>query len=361
MANPNDIPLDFCMYEGKGKEIQSEKVPPPETLDVGGRVVLKLSDTLTEKSSIYVDRYFTAVPLLDKLLRDRNITATGTIMLSQIPRSIRFEEDATMRETRGSHDQLVRNDGNLAIIKWFDNRAIYWTSTESGVESIEKCTQWSKKEKKYIEVPRPCVVKAYNTYMGDVDLLDRMVGKYGMRAWTHKWTIRVIHHFIDFVIAPVLLEYRETAMQNGIAKKHTVPYYQFKLDIGENLIYFHQRSSFLIEPVEQQLDSEDEDYLQNRKRPRRPIPLPPMEKRKTSKLHLPEMMNHVQKSRSKCQVEGCRGLTFVGCRAQEGIEELQQFAGGCRRALAPPAGSAQKLRGAVPHQFRSGRFCQQLR
>ncbi|XP_049845312.1 piggyBac transposable element-derived protein 3-like [Schistocerca gregaria] len=164
------------------KQIQSEKVPPPEKLDVEGRVVLKLSDTLTLKPTIYVNRYFTSVPLLTKLLRDRNITAIGTIMLSHIPRSIQFEEDATMRKTRGSHDQVVRNDGNLTIIKWFDNRAIYLASTESGVEPILKCTQWSKKEKKYIEVPRPCVVKAYNTYMGGVDLLHRMVGKYGMRA-----------------------------------------------------------------------------------------------------------------------------------------------------------------------------------
>ncbi|XP_049947484.1 piggyBac transposable element-derived protein 3-like [Schistocerca serialis cubense] len=221
MANTNCIPLDFCMYEGKGKEIQSEKVPPPEKLDVGGRVVLKPSDTLTEKSSIYVDRHFTSVSLLDKLLRDRNITATGTIMQSRIPRSTRFEEDATMRKTRGSHVQVVRNDGNLAIIKWLDNRAIYLASTESGVEPIEKCTRSSKKEKKYIEVPRPCVVKAYNTYMGGVDLLDRMVGKYGMRARTHKWTIGVIHHFIDLAIAAAWLEYRETAMQNGIAKKQS--------------------------------------------------------------------------------------------------------------------------------------------
>ncbi|XP_049832883.1 piggyBac transposable element-derived protein 3-like [Schistocerca gregaria] len=201
MANPSGIPLDFCMYEGNGKEIQSEKVPPPEKLDVGGKVVVKLTDTSTEKSSIYVDRCFTSVPFLDKLLRDRNITATGTIMLSRIARSIRFEEDATMKKTRGSHDQVVRNDGNLAIIKWFDNRAIYLASTEAGVEPIEKCTRWSKKEKKYITVPRPCVVKAYNNNMGGVDLLDRMVGKYGMRAWTHKRTNRVIDHFIDFAVA----------------------------------------------------------------------------------------------------------------------------------------------------------------
>ncbi|XP_049762376.1 piggyBac transposable element-derived protein 3-like [Schistocerca cancellata] len=207
MANPNGIPLDFCMYEEKGKEIQSEKVPPPEKLDAGGRVVLKLSDTLTEKLSIYVDRYFTSVPLLDKLLRDRNITATGTIMLSRILRGIRLEEDATIRKTRGSHDQVVRNDGKLAIIKWFDNLAIYLASTKSDIGPIEKCTQWSKKEKKYIAFPHPCVVKAYNIYMGSVDLLDRMMGKYGMRDQTHKWTIRVIHHFIDFAIAAAWLEY----------------------------------------------------------------------------------------------------------------------------------------------------------
>lgn len=46
------------MYEGKGKEIKPEKASLLEKLDISGRVVLKLADSLPLGSSIYADRYF---------------------------------------------------------------------------------------------------------------------------------------------------------------------------------------------------------------------------------------------------------------------------------------------------------------
>ncbi|XP_049789042.1 uncharacterized protein LOC126194785 [Schistocerca nitens] len=147
MANHNCIPIDFCMYEGKGKEIQSEKVPLPEMLDVGGRVVLKLSDTLTEKSSIYVDKYFTSVPLLDKLLGDRNITATSTIMLSRIPRSIRLEEDATMRKTRGCLDHVVKNDGNQQLPNALITERFIWLQQNQVLSQLKNALGGPKKRK----------------------------------------------------------------------------------------------------------------------------------------------------------------------------------------------------------------------
>ncbi|KAJ4437477.1 hypothetical protein ANN_17621, partial [Periplaneta americana] len=97
LSTPSGLPLDFMMYEGKGKEISSEKNTVPEKLDVGGRVVLKLADSLPPGSSIFIDRYFTSVEILDCLIL-RNISATGTIMVSRVPKKVQFKSDTDMKK-----------------------------------------------------------------------------------------------------------------------------------------------------------------------------------------------------------------------------------------------------------------------
>lgn len=49
MANPNGLPLDLYLYQGKCTSIDSSLYPMPEKIDLGGRVVLKLVDTLPSK------------------------------------------------------------------------------------------------------------------------------------------------------------------------------------------------------------------------------------------------------------------------------------------------------------------------
>ncbi|CAG5023342.1 unnamed protein product [Parnassius apollo] len=56
LANPNGLPLDLYLYQGGGTTVESALHPMPEKLDLGGRVVLKLVDTLPKHSSIYIDR-----------------------------------------------------------------------------------------------------------------------------------------------------------------------------------------------------------------------------------------------------------------------------------------------------------------
>ncbi|KAG5879338.1 hypothetical protein JTB14_037897 [Gonioctena quinquepunctata] len=59
MTTPKGVQLDFILYEGKGSSVDSCLVKMPEKLDVGGRMVLKLTETLPIGVSVYTDRYFT--------------------------------------------------------------------------------------------------------------------------------------------------------------------------------------------------------------------------------------------------------------------------------------------------------------
>lgn len=164
MTTPTGIPLDFYMYEGKGSSVESALTETPAKLDVGGRMVLKLTYTLPIGVSVYTDRYFTSIPLIDSLAC-RSLTLAGTIIANRLPKT----------------DQLVRDDGKVKIVKWFDNKPVHFASSICGVEPEGLCKRWSKGKNKRIEIKQPAIVKEYNAKMGGVDLLDRVISKYAMR------------------------------------------------------------------------------------------------------------------------------------------------------------------------------------
>ncbi|GBP11421.1 PiggyBac transposable element-derived protein 2 [Eumeta japonica] len=146
MANPSGIPFDLYLYQGKGTTIESALYPSPEKLHLGGRFMLKLVDTLPTGSSIFIDRYFTSIPLLDNLIQ-RGIKATGTLMKNRVPEYQRpnskikdkknlFRTDAALQKAgRGSYDCVVRGD-KLAVIKWLDSKPIRVASTDAAVQPL---------------------------------------------------------------------------------------------------------------------------------------------------------------------------------------------------------------------------------
>ncbi|KAG5889066.1 hypothetical protein JTB14_020417 [Gonioctena quinquepunctata] len=110
-------------------------------------MILKLTDTLT----VFADRYFTSIPLSGTLFSS-SITLTGTIMAKRIPKKAEFLTDTSLKKSsRGSHDQLVRKDGNMNLIKWFNSKPVHLASSWSGVDPVGLCRRWSKVDSKCIE------------------------------------------------------------------------------------------------------------------------------------------------------------------------------------------------------------------
>lgn len=99
-----------------------------EDLTLGESVVLRLCETVDEKSHIFFDRYFTTIHLLD-MLRSRNLGITGTVMANRVPKSqvgdLMADKDMK-KEPRGTSDEIFKPDGNVVLVKWFDLKPIPW-------------------------------------------------------------------------------------------------------------------------------------------------------------------------------------------------------------------------------------------
>ena len=279
VASTNGLVLDFEVSQGKNHLLSIlTRLDNESQIGFGEAVVLRLCQTLHPGTCLYFDRFFTTLNLLDRL-SSLQMYGTGTIQKNRIPKpcSSKIDEKSFQKKPRGNSISVVRQDSSkppLAITAWLDNKVIYMASNHEGIPDEDECKRWSKKDKKYVTVSRPLIVKNYNNNMGGIDVCDQMISYYRMGSKTKKWTVRTLMHFIDLSCANSWREYIIDCKKNERPPKDTKKYLEFKLDIAENLL----------NSINQISSSEDEENSVTRSRV---TPLPNPAKRKKAADHLP--------------------------------------------------------------------------
>lgn len=309
LASPNGLVLDFVVYEGASTWSGGQ---PNKDLGVAGTVVDYLLQRVPPGHTVFVDRYFTSINLLNHLL-ERKITAVGTIVSNRLPRKLKkkIEKDNVLKNKgRGSFQELVREDDKIGIVKWMDNRSVLMASTKHMAEPVHDVKRYDKKEKKYVLVPRPFVIEEYNRSMGGVDLADRLIAYYRISMRTKKWPVRFCFHFVDMAITNSWIEYRQDRIALGMPKKSIMDLLDFKVYIGESLAYAASgRHSRTHDSPKQQ---EEEDNLPSSKR-KRPTELPTRDRRLTGNDHLPLCSVTDKNAFMRCRNPGCTGKTRFKC------------------------------------------------
>lgn len=227
-------------------------------------------------------------------------------MKSRIPSAVHLINDKIMSKMkRGSFDMSVRQDDEVCVVKWFDKKPVMLCSSKLGIEPHDKCKRWSKKDRKYVEIPRPLIVKEYNTNMGGIDLIDSMISYYRIKSRTKKWTVKTILHFFDLSIVNAWILMRED--NKCIKGKKMMQFLDFKVLIAEQLLRESERN----------YSSDEENVCPNtsppstRKRKRSDLSTesPTNSKRKIQ--HLPKMMDI--KNAMRCKNKFCSKKTKVMC------------------------------------------------
>lgn len=90
---------------------------------MSGKVIVRLTRHLSEGTSIYMDRFFTSTLLLDEL-HLLGFQGTGTLKKRLPPDTPMYSDAEVRRGGQGFINQIVRNNGQVAIVKWYDNKPV---------------------------------------------------------------------------------------------------------------------------------------------------------------------------------------------------------------------------------------------
>ncbi|KAL3225903.1 hypothetical protein MRX96_025375 [Rhipicephalus microplus] len=224
--------LDFEIYQGATTPIPSEH----KDLGISGGIVMRLAETMPpwEDCVLCFDRFFTSVPLMERLLK-QGMLGHGTVMTKRIRTTLKSDKEL-LADGRGSSHKKVSADGKMVVVKWMDTRSVTLLSPCCGTEPVDTTKRYDKKQKKYVEVERPACVRFYNNHKGGVDLNDFLISLYRIRMKTEKWSVKVIFHFTYLALVNSWLNYKEDTKEAGYTKSQVLNLLDFRMQVAEALI-----------------------------------------------------------------------------------------------------------------------------
>jgi hypothetical protein len=311
LASPEGLVLDFVIYQGADTY---RPVPPEVKIGAGGLVIAHLSETLSRGTCIYCDRYFTGAGMIRYMLT-KDIYITGTVMKNRLPKDVaKLKDDKALAKMgRGACEVLVSNDHKVAVTTWFDNKPIIMASSIHSKHEEDTCRRWSKKDNDYVTIKRPLVIREYNSKMGGVDLCDRMMSFYRMKARTKKWTLRTLLHFVDLALVNSWLLYRADCVAKGTARRDIYQFLEFRIRIAKSYLSTTEPDTSDIDSVAESDNSSDADNPPPTKRRRIISALPRTPQRKSQAKHMPEIIP--DKNSMRCRNVGCKKKTKIRCIA----------------------------------------------
>lgn len=168
---------------------------------------------------LYVDNYYTSIPLCDKMLK-KDIYVTGTVRANRrgLPAKINSKQ-----KLKG--DLLAQRTGQLLAISWMDRKQVRMLSTSSTVVPVEVT-----KHKQTRKIPK--LVLDYNKGMGGVDKSDQMTDQYASEIKTVKCWRKIVFHLLARTTTNAYICYVENKQITGKKMTHL----EFQVALVEGLI-----------------------------------------------------------------------------------------------------------------------------
>lgn len=138
---------------------------------------------------------------------------------NRIPSCKLLTDSEVSKEERGfSVEYMTSIHGvDVSNVLWKDSKCVRLASTYVGIERFSrnnpdkqtaKASRYDRKQKKYIEINCPQIIREYNAHMGGVDLMDGLMGRYHIRAKTRNIMIRLFYHFVDMAATNAFILYK---------------------------------------------------------------------------------------------------------------------------------------------------------
>ncbi|GBN67016.1 Retrovirus-related Pol polyprotein from transposon 297 [Araneus ventricosus] len=226
------IAYDFIVYQGSTTEFDNNLLSYGQS----AAVVLQLSKRFVSKGhELYFDNYFNSYNLL-QILKSKSINAAGTARLNRFSKPPLSSDKECRTKGRGFSQEITSLDGDVALVKWVDNRSVVLASNFLGINKEDEVQRWSKESKSFIKVKRPEIVRRYNSGMGGVDLLDQLIALYRTNIRSKKWTLRMIFHAVDLAIVNSWIEYKNDMKVLSTPSKNILDLMNFRLKVADGLV-----------------------------------------------------------------------------------------------------------------------------
>lgn len=252
--------MKFRVYVGKEGEQGNPK-------GLAFKVVDELLEDLKNKGHIlYVDNFYSGVPLFDHL-RENKTGACGTVRINRkgLPPSMK-----STKLIRGSLPIIwEREDKKMLACSWQDTGRVNMISTV-GNPGVTNVTVHTKRGPR--QVKKPKVQRLYNTNMGGVDRFDQLCANYSFDRRYKKWYQVLWHFLIEVALVNGYICYNE--------KNPKITQKQFRELVIDGLIKNYVKTGL------------------SRKRIRLSDPL----KKRLADRHFPDKMKQIQKNCVVCSV-----------------------------------------------------------
>ncbi|XP_068084817.1 piggyBac transposable element-derived protein 3-like [Anabrus simplex] len=304
LCGKSGLAYDFLLYQGSTTELDQAAL---KSYGLGPSVILHLCNRISLPGhELYYDNYFSSYNLL-QILKNKKIYAASTIRINRFSTPPVISDNLGKKKERGYSEEFCSADGDVVVVKWFDNKGVVLASNFVGIGKEDKVKRWDKANAKYIEIPRPEIVRKYNHGMGGVDLLDQLISLYRIFIRSRKWTLRMIFHAVDFAIVNSWLEYRQDARNAGLAQKEIMDLLDFRLRVAEAFVKVGNQFKGIKRgrPSTSPVTSPSANKKQTERRPLREVQIDSVD-------HLPE--HDGNKEPTRCKKINCTQRSHIICR-----------------------------------------------
>lgn len=162
-----------------------------------------LKEALFDKGyKLYMDNYYTSVPLLEDLER-HGILAYGTVQSNRkgLPRDTTDVHNEQIKGLKQGESVYLQND-TITYVGWKDSKMVYMLATTlvnpACNSHMERSVKLGNKRQK-AAVNQPSVIFYYNQNMGGVELSAQRVTSYAClmkgAVWHYKMFFYLLEHF----------------------------------------------------------------------------------------------------------------------------------------------------------------------
>ena len=164
---------------------------------------------------IYMDNFFTNVPLLRALLHE-DIGAIGTVRptSAEFPSSLNINKDEARKSLSWNHLCGDVVDENILVLLWQDNNSVLLMSTIHDPSSYTivrrrkpraTSTNAVKAREPFgpaheLNLPIPSIIDDYNQYMNGVDIADHLRSNYSTQLTSHRTWMPLFYWLLDTVV-----------------------------------------------------------------------------------------------------------------------------------------------------------------